>query len=111
MTNKELSEAIFKVADGFYALAEALAGRAADEAPERDERVPEVTRTANDTLITQARAASLGTCPTHHVAWAVKPAGISKSGNAYDAFWHCPERMCPEKPVKVWRETHAIRDA
>jgi hypothetical protein len=35
------------------------------------------------------------TCPTHKLSLVFKPEGVSaKSGNAYNAFWGCPNRAC-----------------
>jgi hypothetical protein len=47
-----------------------------------------------------------GECPMHHLAWALKPGGVSKTtGKPYDAFWACPSQdrpFCKEKPNKAW---------
>lgn len=47
-----------------------------------------------------------GTCPVHHLAWVLRPGGVSKaSGKPYDPFWACPsdERpFCKQKPDKAW---------
>lgn len=42
-------------------------------------------------------ATSVPSCPTHRVVMVMKPAGVSKkTGNAYAAFWACPERDCKQ---------------
>jgi hypothetical protein len=47
-----------------------------------------------------------GECPIHHLAWTLKPGGVSKTtGKPYDAFWACPSQdrpFCKEKPGKAW---------
>jgi hypothetical protein len=46
-----------------------------------------------------------GTCPVHHVPWVAKPAGTSKNGTPYDAFWSCGVAgppWCKAKPGKAW---------
>lgn len=53
-----------------------------------------------------------GSCPVHHKPWTLKPAGISKAGNAYDAFWKCDGksegRYCDQKPTKAWAAAHEV---
>lgn len=44
-------------------------------------------------------------CPVHGLAWVLKPAGTSKSGAPYDAFYACSSTdkpWCKEKPTKQW---------
>ena len=46
-----------------------------------------------------------GSCPVHHVPWVAKPAGVSKNGTPYDAFWSCGVAgppWCKAKPSKAW---------
>ncbi len=48
-------------------------------------------------------------CPTHGLAWVLKPAGISKTGAPYDAFWACSSKdkpYCKEKPTVQWVKAH-----
>jgi len=51
-----------------------------------------------------------GVCPEHNIAWNLKPAGVSKAGKAYDAFWTCSGKtdgeFCREKPSKAWQARH-----
>lgn len=58
--------------------------------------------------------AGLGVCPIHGVHWTVKAAGVSKVGKPYEGFWKCAERdgdeFCTQKPQKIWRDTHPIRE-
>jgi len=61
-----------------------------------------------DTMI-MTRAALVfvqGDCPDHQIGWQLKPAGISKAGKAYDAFWSCTGRtdgqFCKRKPSVDW---------
>ena len=50
-----------------------------------------------------------GSCPVHHVPWVAKPAGVSKNGTPYDAFWSCGVAgppWCKAKPAKAWNVSH-----
>lgn len=50
-----------------------------------------------------------GTCSVHGVPWVLKPAGVSKNGSPYDAFYSCGVAgppWCKEKPAKAWVEAH-----
>lgn len=54
----------------------------------------------------------LGRCPAHDRAWTVKPAGVSKAGKSYTAFFKCDGKdsdgtYCNRKPVKAWADSHA----
>jgi len=48
-------------------------------------------------------------CPTHG-PWKAVPAGVSKAGKPYSAFWACDQEMgeerCTNKPSREWVETH-----
>ena len=59
--------------------------------------------------ILMAKAAMVfvqGECPDHQIGWQLKPAGISKAGKAYEAFWSCTGRtdgqFCKRKPSADW---------
>ena len=48
-----------------------------------------------------------GACGQHGMPWALKPAGISKAGKAYNAFYTCTGKnndgsYCREKPSPKW---------
>jgi hypothetical protein len=48
-----------------------------------------------------------GSCPTHALPWTLKPAGVSKAGKAYNAFYTCTGRnadnsYCSMKPPIAW---------
>ena len=48
-------------------------------------------------------------CPVHGVPWLLRPAGISKNGTPYDAFYSCGVAgppYCKEKPGKSWVESN-----
>jgi hypothetical protein len=51
-----------------------------------------------------------GACPDHGIPWTLKPAGVSKAGKAYDAFWKCDGKtdgeFCRNKPTKAWQARH-----
>ncbi len=46
-------------------------------------------------------------CPDHNLRWTLKPAGTSKAGKPYDAFWKCDGRtndeFCKAKPSRAWQ--------
>jgi hypothetical protein len=55
--------------------------------------------------------AAEGYCPTHEAKWVLKPAGTTKDGKAYAAFWACPstERpYCKERPTARWMAFHEV---
>ena len=56
---------------------------------------------------------ALGHCPIHGSAWTIKPAGVSKAGKPYSAFYKCDSRdgdtFCNEKPNPAWASAHPIR--
>jgi hypothetical protein len=49
-----------------------------------------------------------GECPTHHKAWVLKPAGVTKTGREYAAFYSCGAgklpngTWCNAKPSAEW---------
>jgi hypothetical protein len=49
-------------------------------------------------------------CPDHNIPWTLKPAGTSKAGKPYDAFWKCDAKtdgeFCRNKPSKAWQARH-----
>jgi hypothetical protein len=48
-------------------------------------------------------------CPVHGLAWVLQPAGTSKTGAPYDAFWKCSSKdkpFCKEKPTRQWVDAH-----
>lgn len=48
-------------------------------------------------------------CPVHGLAWVLKPAGVSKAGSPYDAFYACgssEKPWCKEKPTAQWVKAH-----
>ena len=53
-----------------------------------------------------ARIFAEGECPEHRIAWVHKPAGVSKAGKAYSAFWTCTGKtdgqFCKQKPSIAW---------
>lgn len=57
-----------------------------------------------------ARDDEADACPEHNLRWTLKPAGTSKAGKAYDAFWKCDGRtndeFCKAKPTKAWQARH-----
>jgi hypothetical protein len=52
-----------------------------------------------------------GECPDHHLVWVLKPAGVSKAGKEYPAFWKCPKQgqpYCNNRPSKAWQARHEV---
>ena len=71
---------------------------------------PEVARAALGALVGGAG----GACPVHGVAWATRPAGVSKvSGKEYAAFYTCSAKLesgfCKERPSREWVKANPIR--
>lgn len=59
---------------------------------------------------------ALGRCPFHDTAWTIKPAGTSKLGKPYGAFYKCDGKnpdgtWCARKPVKAWVDSHPLSPA
>ena len=62
----------------------------------------------NDTghhATSQAQAVSAPVCGVHGTVMVLKPAGTSKNGRAYPAFWSCPNKnadgsFCQYRPPK-----------
>jgi hypothetical protein len=57
------------------------------------------------TVVTPQQAVNAPVCGVHHIPMVLKPAGISKMGKAYPAFYSCPQRnqdgsYCTFKPEK-----------
>ena len=54
-----------------------------------------------------------GECPDHRVEWTLKPAGISKAGKPYEAFYTCSQRTngeyCKRKPAAAWITAQASK--
>lgn len=58
-----------------------------------------------------AAEAALSRCPYHDTPWEIRPAGVSKAGKPYQAFWKCDGKetdgsYCKRKPVKAWADSH-----
>ena len=82
-------------------------------APTRPTAPPRPVAPADDDFDWSAVAEALGedggTCSVHGVPWVLKPAGVSKNGSPYDAFYSCGVSgppWCKEKPAKAWVESH-----
>lgn len=107
----ELAEALIEQ-PGTPRPAESVAARVpsapADLPPSLDDLPPEEWVEAPAPVA----ASPLGQCPVHHVAWTIKPAGTSKAGKPYGAFWKCAERdgdeYCDKKPTRAWQDSHKI---
>ena len=111
MTNKELSEAIFKVADGFYALAEALAGRAADEAPDQEilDAIPELREPPTLRAPTpKATVIDPGICPKHLKPYKDGSYGPYCTSTTDDPAWANKRGYCTINPKNApkWVEIH-----
>jgi hypothetical protein len=58
-----------------------------------------------------AVASTDGFCPDHGLAWLLQPAGTSKAGKLYDAFWTCGADVtpwCKRKPSVRWAAMHEM---
>ena len=69
-------------------------------------RVSQPSLPTNDVAVAAAMLFAEGECPDHRSAWSFKPAGVSKSGKAYSAFYACSGKsngtFCQRKPSIAW---------
>lgn len=69
------------------------------------EQLAEEHRVFADVRVERPVAVSGGAeCPIHHLGWVLQPAGTSKAGKDYDAFWKCPAKVtpfCKENPDRT----------
>jgi hypothetical protein len=60
----------------------------------------------SDPVIAAALLFAEGECPEHRTAWSFKPAGVSKMGKPYNAFYACGGKtdgqFCKRKPSIAW---------
>ena len=60
----------------------------------------------SDPVIAAALLFAEGECPEHRTAWSFKPAGVSKMGKEYNAFYACGGKtdgqFCKRKPSIAW---------
>lgn len=60
----------------------------------------------SDPVIAAALLFAEGECPEHRTAWQFKPAGVSKAGKEYNAFYACGGKtdgqFCKRKPSIAW---------
>jgi hypothetical protein len=61
----------------------------------------------SDPVIAAALLFAEGECPEHRTAWQFKPAGVSKTGREYNAFYSCGGKdgsgqFCKRKPSIAW---------
>ena len=87
--------------------------RSAPTRPTAPPRPPVVAADGPDdfdwSVVAEALGEDGGTCSVHGVPWVLKPAGVSKNGSPYDAFYSCGVSgppWCKEKPAKAWVESH-----
>lgn len=66
----------------------------------------EVATISEEEALRGAMALADGECPTHRTPWVLKPAGVSKTGKEYAAFWSCGAKdgygWCKNKPSLAW---------
>jgi hypothetical protein len=59
-----------------------------------------------DVAVAAAMLFAEGECPDHRTAWSHKPAGVSKAGKEYNAFYACSGKsngdFCRRKPSIAW---------
>ena len=59
-----------------------------------------------DVAVAAAMLFAEGECPDHRTAWSFKPAGVSKAGKPYNAFYACSGKsngtFCQRKPSIAW---------
>jgi hypothetical protein len=61
---------------------------------------------STDVAVAAAILFAEGECPDHRTPWSFKPAGVSKMGKAYNAFYACGGKtdgqFCKRKPSIAW---------
>lgn len=109
MSRDAMADALDRAAEALAQAAHELRGT---EQPAAGERAPSSPAPA------QKPDTALGKCPKHGTPWRPKPAGTSKNGNPYPAFWSCPEKdeseqrgYCQQKPDRAWAKTHPPEQA
>jgi len=69
-------------------------------------RVSQPSVSTSDPVIAAALLFAEGECPEHRTAWQLKPAGVSKMGKEYNAFYACSGKtdgqFCKRKPSIAW---------
>jgi hypothetical protein len=69
-------------------------------------RVSQPSVSTSDPVIAAALLFAEGECPEHRTAWQFKPAGVSKAGKEYNAFYACSGKtdgqFCKRKPSIAW---------
>jgi hypothetical protein len=70
-------------------------------------RVSQPSVSTSDPVIAAALLFAEGECPEHRTAWQFKPAGVSKTGREYNAFYSCGGKdgsgqFCKRKPSIAW---------
>jgi hypothetical protein len=69
-------------------------------------KVSQPSVSTSDPVIAAALLFAEGECPEHRTAWSFKPAGISKMGKEYNAFYACGGKtdgqFCKRKPSIAW---------
>jgi len=69
-------------------------------------RVSQPSVSTSDPVIAAALLFAEGECPEHRTAWQFKPAGVSKTGREYNAFYACSGKtdgqFCKRKPSIAW---------
>lgn len=75
--------------------------------------VPSNTAMTPEQAMVAAMSFVDGQCPDHGVPWALKPAGTSKTGKAYDPFWSCGAKdgngWCRNRPSLKWLATNPAK--
>ena len=69
-------------------------------------KVSQPSVSTNDVAVAAAMLFAEGECPDHRTAWSFKPAGVSKAGKPYNAFYACSGKsngtFCQRKPSIAW---------
>ena len=67
---------------------------------------PQTATLPPDVAVAAAMLFAEGECPDHRTAWSFKPAGVSKAGKPYNAFYACSGKsngtFCQRKPSIAW---------
>jgi len=125
---KEASSDALRRTASLFGCASYLWGAEGSSLPQRGATVPvaaqapaprpalDPARPLTDDQAVALKAAMLfggGDCPTHHKAWVLKPAGVTKTGREYKAFYSCGAGKLPDgtwcnaKPSAEWVASQA----
>jgi hypothetical protein len=104
-----IAEGAMEISLAYSAIEPPVARAGVSESGSAQVGPPQLSPTPTD-VQAQHVETRLGVCPVHGVPWTVRPAGVSKAGKPYKAFWKCSERdangFCDQRPAAAWADAH-----